>query len=490
MFNPQMIAPEILLAVSASLLLGFGVSKTKNRAPLVRMIAIGILLVYAVLSYLLGSPNGYSFGVAAMSDVPQTSGALIADGFGRFVKFFIGVAAAFSLLLAGNYLEREKLDHYEFSVLTLYAVLGMSIMVSSNNMLALYIGVEMQSLALYVMAAFNRDSLRASEAGLKYFVLGALSSGLLLYGISMIYGFTGSLDFNVIAASIKENGMSAGVVAGMVFLLCGLGFKISAAPFHMWTPDVYEGSPTPVTAFFAGAPKFAAMALIARLVSGPFGDITDQWQQVIIVFAVLSMYIGAIGALRQTNIKRLMAYSSIANMGYALVPLAAGTVAGVRGMLIFMVIYLITVLGVFACILQMRIRDGMVERISDLSGLKDTNRGMAIAMTIFMLSLMGIPWMLGFFGKLFAFWPAVSAGLVWLVVLALVASVIGAFYYLRIIKTMWFDESEQEFVAPAKELGWTSTISAILLAGFLLIPFVATKGQGWIGTAAQSLFLN
>ncbi len=487
MFNPQLIAPEILLAISASLLLGFGVSKTQNRAPIVRIIAIGVLLLYAVLSFLVGSPDGYAFGVSEVSNVPQETGAIIADGFGRFVKFFLGVGAAFGLLLAGNYLGREKLDHYEFSVLTLYAVLGMSIMVSANSLLALYIGVEMQSLALYVMAAFNRDSLRATEAGLKYFVLGALSSGLLLYGISMIYGFTGSLDFNTIAMVIKADGMSTGVVAGMVFLLCGLGFKISAAPFHMWTPDVYEGSPTPVTAFFAGAPKFAAIALIARLVIGPFGDITDQWQQVIVVLAVLSMFIGAIGALRQTNIKRLMAYSSIANMGYALVPLAAGTVAGVRGMLIFMVIYLITVIGVFACILQMRIRDGMVERISDLAGLKDTNRGMAVALTICMFSLMGMPPLLGFFGKWFAFLPAAQADLVWLVVLALLASVIGAFYYLRVIKTMWFDEAEQEFVVPSRELSIVSVIAALALF-VIMLPFVSNPGMKWIDAAASSLF--
>lgn len=476
MINPQYIAPEILLAISASLLLGFGVSKTQNRAPLVRMIAIAVLIAFSVISFVLGSPDGQSF-----------SGALITDDFARFTKFFLGIAAAFGLLMAGNYLEREKLDHYEFSVLTLYAVLGMSIMVSSNNLLALYIGIEMQSLALYVMAAFNRDSLRATEAGLKYFVLGALSSGILLYGISLIYGFTGTLGFDGIAAFIGANELSTGVVAGMVFLLCGLAFKISAAPFHMWTPDVYEGSPTPVTAFFAAAPKLAAIALIARVVMGPFGEIADQWTQVIIVLSVLSMFIGAFGALRQTNIKRLMAYSSIANMGYALVPLAAASVAGVKGMLIFMVIYLITVLGIFACILQMRIRDGMVERISDLSGLAQSNRGMAIALTIFMLSLMGIPWMLGFFGKFYAFWPAVSAGLIWLVVLALVASVVGAFYYLRIIKIIWFDEAEHEFITPARELGWTSTISAILLAGLMLLPFFASRGQAWIEMAAKSI---
>lgn len=476
MINPHYIAPEILLAISASLLLGFGVSKTTNRAPLVRIIAIAVLLVYSVLSFVLGAPDGKSF-----------AGALVTDDFARFVKFFLGVAAAFGLMMAGNYLTKEKLDHYEFSVLTLYAVLGMSIMVSSNNLLALYIGIEMMSLALYVMAAFNRDSLRATEAGLKYFVLGALSSGILLYGISLIYGFTGTLNFDGIETWVSANSKSTGLVAGMVFLLCGLAFKISAAPFHMWTPDVYEGAPTPVTAFFAAAPKFAAIALITRIVMGPFGDISDQWTQVVVVLALLSMFIGAIGALRQTNIKRLMAYSSIANMGYALVPLVAASAAGVRGMLIFMVIYLITVLGVFACILQMRIRNGMVERISDLSGLAQSNRGMAIALTIFMLSLMGIPWMLGFFGKLFAFWPAVSAGYIWLVVAALLASVIGAFYYLRIIKIIWFDEAEHEFVQAPRELAWISTISTVLLAGVMLIPFLALRGQKWIDLAATSL---
>ncbi len=474
--NYHLIIPEILLALSASLLLGFGVSKTVNRAPLVRIVAIGVLILYAISGFLMGNPTGEAFG-----------GALIIDNFAYFVKFFIGFAAAIGLVLAGSYLSEEKLDQYEFSVLTLYAVLGMSIMVSANDLLGLYIGIEMQSLALYVLAAFNRDSLRATEAGLKYFVLGALSSGLLLYGISMIYGFTGTLSFEGIAQSVNADGMSVGLIAGMVFLLCGLGFKISAAPFHMWTPDVYEGSPTPVTAFFAGAPKFAAIALIARLVMGPFGDMWAQWQQIVIVLAVLSMFVGAIGALRQTNIKRLMAYSSIANMGYALVPLAAGTANGVSGMLIFMTIYLVTVIGMFACILQMRIRDGMVEKISDLSGLAYTHRGMATLISLFMFSFMGIPPLLGFFGKLFAFWPAVEAGLIWLVVLALIASVIAAFYYLRIIKVMWFDESQVEFVKAPLGVRLTSMICGVALIGLTILPFIIIPIQGWIGQAAASL---
>ena len=370
----------------------------------------------------------------------------------------------------------------------LYAVLGMSIMVSSNNLLSLYIGIEMQSLALYVLAAFNRDSLRASEAGLKYFVLGALSSGLLLYGISMVYGFSGSLRFDTIGAIVSNGEVSTGIIAGMVFMLCGLAFKISAAPFHMWTPDVYEGSPTPVTGFFASAPKFAAMALIARLLMDPFGGMFDAWQQVIIVLSVASMVVGVFGALVQTNIKRLMAYSSIANMGYALVALAAGTAAGVNGMLIFMTIYLITSIGLFAAILQMRIRDGMVEQVSDLAGLSKSQPRLAMVFTILLFSLMGMPPLLGFFGKISAFLPAMDAGLTWLVVIALLASVVGAFYYLRLIKTIWFDEQDRQFVKPANVLNVLSAVSALVLVAVLFLPFLRGPVQSALGAAAASLF--
>ncbi len=472
----QPIAPEILLAFSSSMLLGFGFSKTTDRTDLVRYMAVAILVLYAFSGFILGMPTGTAF-----------KGAIIVDAYSHYVKFFIGMAGAATLLFSKSYLIPEKLDQYEYSVLLLYAVLGMSVMVSANSLLTLYIGIELQSLALYIMAAFHRDSLRASEAGLKYFVLGALSSGLLLYGISLVYGFTGTLHFERIAEVIAQEGMSSGIIAGMVFMLCGLGFKISAAPFHMWTPDVYEGAPTPVTGFFAGAPKFAAIALIARLLVGPFGEIESQWQQVVIIFAVLSMLIGAFGALRQTNIKRLMAYSSIANMGYALVPLAAGGEAGIRGMLIFMSIYVITVVGVFACILQMRIRDGMVEEISDLSGLSKNNQSLAVIFSVFLFSLMGIPPLLGFFGKWFAFTPAMEAGLIWLVVIALVASVVGAFYYLRIVKVMWFDEGDREFVQPATSLRLLSGFSALLIF-IMIIPFLALPTQGWITSAAASLF--
>jgi len=472
----SLFAPQLVLAFFASQLLSTGAFAKKDISVGIRYFAVGVLVLYAFIGFTLGQPTGTAF-----------KGALIVDSYSHYMNLFLGLSAAAALMFSKSFFQTEKLDRFEFSVLVLYCTLGMSIMVSSNTLLALYIGIEMQSLALYVMAAFNRDSLRASEAGLKYFVLGALSSGLLLYGASLIYGFTGSLEFARIAEVVAD-GATPGLIAGMVFLLCGLAFKISAAPFHMWTPDVYEGSPTPVTGFFAAAPKFAAMALIARLLVGPFGDITTQWQQVIIVLAVLSMFVGAIGALTQTNIKRLMAYSSIANMGYALVALAAGTQAGVKGMLIFMSIYTITVIGIFACILQMRIRNGMVEQISDLAGLSKTNRGLAIILTIFMFSVMGIPPLLGFFGKFFAFVPAMQAGLTWLVVLALIASVIGAFYYLRLVKIMWGDENEEEFVQAPRTLRGLAVITALLVFPLLLLPIVSIPAQSLISQAAASLF--
>lgn len=474
----SLMAPELLLAGQTLFVVLLSLFVANERqADVMRWFAIIVLIVFALLGFLLGRPEGLSF-----------NGLLIVDDFSHYSKLIIGLTAAVALVFMRPYFKAEGLDRFEFSVLMIYAVLGMSIMVSANNLLALYIGLEMQALSLYVMAAFNRDSLRASEAGLKYFVLGALSSGLLLYGASLIYGFTGHLDFAGIAAAIETDGLNPGIVGGMVFMMCGLAFKISAAPFHMWTPDVYEGAPTPVTGFFASAPKFAAMALIARLLFGPLEDAFMQWQQVIAALAIFSMFVGAIGALMQTNIKRLMAYSSIANMGYALVPLAAGTVFGLKGMLIFMTIYVITSVGVFATILQMRIRNGMVEQISDLSGLAETNRPMALVLTAFFFSLMGIPPLLGFWGKLFAFWPAVDAGLWWLVVAALLASVIGAFYYLRIIKTIWFDDPAQEFVDAPASLRFVSTGSALVILLLFLLPFLTIPAQGLLDSAAAALF--
>ncbi len=481
---------EIVLALSAVLLLLVGAFGGKRGTSLVRYISMAALVIFAFAGYII-NVQGSAF-----------AGAFISDDFSHYVKALLGLTAAATLWFSRDWFKRENLDQFEYSILMLFAVLGMGIMVSAGNLLSMYIGLEMQALALYVMAAFNRDSLRASEAGLKYFVLGALSSGMLLYGMSLIYGFTGTLSFAEIGTVIGAGDhMSPGIIAGLVFMLAGLAFKISAAPFHMWTPDVYEGAPTPVTGFFAGAPKLAALALITRLITGPFGEVQQSWQQVIIILAVMSMVIGAFGALTQTNIKRLLAYSSITNMGYALVALAAvggaaggqaggqaGGAAGVTGMLIFMSIYLVTIVGTFAAILQMRTREGALEGIADLAGLSKSNLPLSLILTILMFSLAGIPFFMGFFGKWFAFAPAFNSGLTWLVVIALLSSVIGAFYYLRVIKVIWFDDQAHEFIKPARSLAVLSSVSALLLFPVLLLPFVAAPARALIEAAAASLF--
>ncbi len=468
---------EIVLAITVGELLLIGVFARKHGASIVRYMSIAVLLIFAFSGFVFNDP-GTAF-----------DGAFISDAFSHYVKALIGLSAAAALWFSRDWFKQEGLDQYEYSILMIFAVLGMGIMVSSGNLLTMYIGLEMQALALYVMAAFNRDSLRASEAGLKYFVLGALSSGMLLYGMSLIYGFTGTLSFTEIGAVIGGgDNMSAGIIAGLVFMLAGMAFKISAAPFHMWTPDVYEGAPTPVTGFFAAAPKLAALALITRLITGPFGEMQHSWQQVIIVLAVMSMVVGAFGALTQTNIKRLLAYSSIANMGYALVALAAGGAAGVTGMLIFMSVYLVTIVGVFAAILQMRTREGALEGIADLGGLSKSNLPLSLILTILMFSLAGIPFFVGFFGKWSALAPAFDAGLIWLVVIALLSSVVGAFYYLRVVKVIWFDDQAHEFVKPVRSLAVLSSFAAILLFPVLWLPFVSAPALALIETAAASLF--
>ena len=347
--------------------------------------------------------------------------------------------------------EREKIARFEYPILFLFATLGMMLMVSANDLIALYLGIELQSLSLYVLAAFRRDTVRSSEAGLKYFVLGALSSGMLLYGCSMIYGFTGTTRFDVLAAmfaGVDGAEVSVGLIIGLVFLVAGLAFKVAAVPFHMWIPDVYEGAPTPVTAFFAAAPKIAAMALFIRVLIGPFGDLADQWRQIIIFISIASMILGALAAINQTNIKRLMAYSAIGHVGYALVGLAAGGEIGVRGVLIYMAIYLAMVLGTFCCILCMRVHGRMVEGIDDLAGLSKTHPMVALALAIFMFSMSGIPPLAGFFAKIYVFFAAIQAGLYTLAVIGVLSSVVAAFYYLRIVKLMYFDEPVEAFDRP------------------------------------------
>ena len=468
----QLFAPELFLVAFSGVLLLWAAWAKTDRSSTFRYVVATLLVIYAVMGFVVGAPEGEIF-----------NGALKIDLYGHYAKLVLGLAAASALMFGLPYFQNEKLDSPEFSIMLMESVLGMSVMVSANNLLSLYIGIELQSLALYLMAATNRDSLRSSEAGLKYFVLGALSSGILLYGISLIYGFTGTIRFDSLAATIS--GESIGATAGLVFLLCGLAFKISAAPFHMWTPDVYEGSPTPVTAFFATVPKFAAMVLIGRVLMDPLANMVDDWQQVIAILAVLSMFVGVIGALAQTNIKRLMAYSSIANMGYALVGLAAASPMGVKGMLVFMTIYVITNIGVFTIILQMRTKVGMVERIDDLSGLSKSDSGLALMLTVLLFSLVGLPPMVGFWGKYFAFVPAFNADLAWLVVAALVASAIGAFYYIRIILTMWVQDVRVEFVKPPAVLRGFAIVSTLIVL-FTALPFVS----GWTFTPALTLIEN
>ena len=428
--------PEIILAIGAMILLMVGVFRGNGSFNQVTNLSVLLLVICAVVMVSeVGGERQVTF-----------NNMFVTDAFAVFAKVLVYMGSAVALLISGKFLTEHKIDKFEYPILVLFATLGMLIMVSANNLMSLYVGLELQSLSLYVLAAMNRDRLRSTEAGLKYFVLGALSSGMLLYGISLIYGFSGTTEFDVLATSLNGEGTpEIGIIIGLVFLLAGLAFKVSAVPFHMWTPDVYEGSPTPVTAFFAAAPKVAAMALLVRAMINGFPALIDEWQQVIIFVSIASMLVGAFVALVQTNIKRLMAYSSIGHVGYALVGLAAGTQAGIEALLIYLAIYLTMTLGAFAAILSMRRSDGMVETIDDLAGLSETNLPMAVAISIFMFSLAGIPLLAGFFGKWFIFLAAVEAGLVALAVIGFLASVVACYYYLRIIKVMFFDEPTGAF---------------------------------------------
>jgi NADH-quinone oxidoreductase subunit N len=386
-----------------------------------------------------------------------------------------------------GYVKNEGMARFEFPVLIVLATLGMMMMISANDLMSLYLGLEMQSLALYVVAAFKRDSVRATEAGLKYFVLGALSSGMLLYGISLIYGFGGSTNFSQLADVLRTSSSvpPIGLVVGIVFLIAGLAFKISAVPFHMWTPDVYEGAATPVTAFLAAAPKVAAMALFLRAMVAPFMEAFEQWQQVIVVIAVASMALGAFAAIRQNNIKRLMAYSSIGHMGYALMGLAAGTNQGLQGVLVYLALYLVMNLGAFAAILTMRVRGTMVEGVDDLSGLAKTNPMMALALAILMFSLAGIPPLAGFFGKFYVFLAAIDAKLYVMAIAGVLSSVVAAYYYLRIVKVMYFDDAADSFERPiAGEMKAILVVTGLVTALFALYP---APLLAWARTAAAAL---
>ncbi|OCP36529.1 NADH-quinone oxidoreductase subunit NuoN [Ensifer sp. LC163] len=464
----QLSIPELILAVGAMALLMIGVFAGEKSTSTVTGLAVAVLII-AGLWLVLKTGEGEAYG-----------GAFLSDPFAKFMKVLALIGSITAMVMTVGHARSAQIDRFEFPVLLLLATLGMLLMISANDLMSLYLSLELQSLALYVVAAINRDSIRSTEAGLKYFVLGALSSGMLLYGMSLVYGFTGHTGFDEIATALTTTGTpSLGLIFGLVFILAGLAFKISAVPFHMWTPDVYEGAPTPVTAFFAAAPKVAAMAIFVRIVINAFEPVVVQWQQIVVFISIASMLLGAFAAIGQKNIKRLMAYSSIGHMGYALVGLAAGSMAGVRGVLLYMLIYMVMTLGTFACILAMRRKDGEnVESIDDLAGLSQTNPFMATVLTILMFSLAGIPPMAGFFGKYFVFMAAIEAHLYALAIIGVLASVVGAYYYLRVIKVMWFDDAKGEFARTAGELRLVFGLSGLFVAGYVLI-------GGPLGNAAE-----
>ncbi|MDH5749551.1 MAG: NADH-quinone oxidoreductase subunit NuoN, partial [Rhodospirillales bacterium] len=417
------------------------------------------------------------------------SGMFVADQFAVFFKCLILIASALSIVIAKQFQAGHGIARFEYAILILFATLGMMLMISANDLISLYMGLELQSLSLYVLAAFQRDDSRSSEAGLKYFVLGALASAMLLYGSSLIYGFAGTTNFDTLASLFHTpgaHGPSVGLIIGIVFILAGLAFKVSAVPFHMWTPDVYEGAPTPVTAFFSTAPKLAAMALFIRVMIGPFGDLVQHWQQIVVFVSIASMLLGAFGAIMQKNIKRLMAYSSIGHVGYGLIGLAVGNQLGVRSLIIYMAIYLFMNLGAFACILTMRRGGRMVENIDDLAGFAKTHPMVACAMTIFMFSMAGIPPLAGFIGKLYIFMAAVDSGLYALAIIGVLTSVVGAFYYLRVIKVMYFEKPGDSLDSPiSRDIG-----AVILGAGLviLLLIFYPDPIISSAGAAAEALF--
>ena len=452
--------PELILACGAMALLMLGVFRGDQSTRLVTLLSVGLMVVAGGFVLAQGDARVETFG-----------GSFVVDAFSHYAKILILLGSSVILLMARDYQRRENMERFEFPILVLLATLGMLMMVSANDLIALYMGLELQSLALYVIAAFKRDSERSTEAGLKYFVLGALASGILLYGASLIYGFTGTTNFTALASFMGEAETSIGLIFGLVFLAAGLAFKISAVPFHMWTPDVYEGAPTPVTALFASAPKVAAMALFIRVLMGPLPGLSDEWQQIIVFLSIASMVLGAVAAIAQNNIKRLMADSSIGHMGFALVGLAAGTPEGIQGVLIYMAIYVAMNFGVFGCILAMRDKQGMLENINDLAGLGRTNPMMALALALLMFSLAGIPPLAGFFAKFYVFLAAIHAGLYTLAVIGVLASVIGAFYYLRIIKIMYFDAPADAIEAPMSgELKLVVGASALFTLFFFLYP--------------------
>ena len=456
--NWTLALPEIALSLCAMAILIYGVMQRRDPTFACTMASLGALVLAGVLVLGAGVGEGYR-------------GQFVVDGFSTFMKLLILVGAGMTAVLALGYDDPKGITRFEFPVLVLLSTVGMMVMASTNNLMTLYLGLELQSLALYVLCAFARDDIRSAEAGLKFFVLGALASGLLLYGISLAYGFSGTMQFSELrAALVTPASASPGLIVGVVFIVAGLAFKLSAVPFHMWTPDVYEGAPTPVTAFMSTAPKVAAMALLLRVLEVPFGHLGPQWTGLIVLVSIASMLLGALAAIGQSNIKRLMAYSSIGHIGYALIGLAVGTPEGIRGVLVYMVTYVFMSAGVFACIVAMRRRGRSLEQISDLGGLARTDPMLAAAMAIFMFSMAGIPPFSGFFGKLYVFLPAVQSGYWTLSVIGVLTSVVGAYYYLRVIKVMYFDTPEPAFDARPAALSFVAAVGAVVTTLFFVFP--------------------
>ncbi len=473
-----MTLPEEILGTAALLLMLVAAWGGVGATRLISWTSVAVLVGAGIALFGPASSGGDAY-----------DGLYHADAFAAFSKALIYIASGVAILLAPNFFQRTAGDDLrpEYPVLILLSAAGMGMMVSAGDLLTLYVGLELQSLAAYVLASFMRRDTRSAEAGLKYFVLGALASGILLYGISLVYGFSGTTLFSSIATAYGA-GHSMGLTFGLVFVFAGLAFKISAVPFHMWTPDVYEGAPTPVTAFFASAPKVAAMAMAVRVAVEAMGPATDQWRQIVIFASLASIIFGAVAAIGQTNIKRLLAYSSINNVGFALVGLAAGTAEGVSAVLVYLTIYIAMTLGSFLIVLQMRDADGQpVETITSLSGLSKTRPWLALGLATFMFSLAGIPPLFGFYAKFAVFWAAVNAGLFPFAVVGIAASVIGAYYYLRIVKTMYFDDAAPAF-APSGDRVEGGLIAAAALfvspLGYLAIPLLGA----WSMAAAKALF--
>ena len=471
--NWSLALPELFLAVSGLVILLIGVFQKRDSTLICTMIALAMMAITAVLVFGTASGSAYE-------------GLFISDAFSRYAKMLILAGSALTIVLALDYNDKQKISRFEFPVLVMMSTVGMMVMASSSNLMTLYMGLELQSLAIYVLAAFAREDVRSSEAGLKYFVLSALASGLLLYGISLVYGFSGAMDFAHIARAVTDlSGVSTGLIVGIAFIITGLAFKLSAVPFHMWTPDVYEGAPTSVTAFMSTAPKVAPFVVLLRVMFGPFGHVASEWWQIIWLIAIASMLLGSFAAIAQKSIKRLMAYSSIGHMGYALIGLAAGTESGVRGVLVYLLTYVVMSAGAFACIIAMRRRGLACEKISDLGGLAKNDLPLASLLAIFMFSMAGIPPMAGFFGKLLVFRAAIDSQMYGLAVIGVLTSVVGCFYYLRIIKVMFFDPAEESFDPRSGSLSFVAMATGIFTLAFFVLP---GPFLGAAALAAKSLF--